>query len=318
MPKVNQVVTLKASEIVNPPKMLRVASTEDADVHELGQKLSSVGQLEPVVVYYDSNNKIYLSGNGNRRCTAAQWLEQNGESVKDLNPGEILAIVKGIDVTPEQILLEQISANEENKTTTGKQYGQAIHTLVSESNLSVEKISDELGVSKASIYKWIKALNLGEDILDKIKEGTISLNVAEKAAKKFKRLTPEQQSEVMDKAEKLPASDFSEWHEDFLKNVTPAKKKAEFTRKMKPMTKQEMVLELENAEADFAEDASGVNEGRVLALRTILHCTEEEVAEQRAEWEAKAKKKDSKSPEALRAKAEKLMAEAAAAETKSN
>jgi len=316
--QVNEVKVVRAEELVAAPRNLRVSSTEDTHIHEFAAKLESVGQLSPVVVYYDKKNDVLVKGDGDRRTKACFYLEEQGSNIKDLNPGEIRVIiariVEDIEAEASSILLDQISANEAAHTTSGRDYGKAIHTLVTECDMTIDGVGQELGLSRSSIYKWVKALNLGEAILDKIKAGDISLNVAEKAAKKFRKLNEEQQAEVLDKAESLPLGEFTEWHEDFLENAATPKKTAEFTVKYRPLKKDELIAELENAEAEFASDSTPLNEGRLLGLQIALQVTEEEVAEQRADWETKQAKKNSKSPESLRSKAQKLLEEAEAAE----
>lgn len=317
MATVNEVVVMNVEDLISPKELLRTHSPEDANIQEFASKLETVGQNTPVLGYVDLATGDIIHGDGSRRMTACKYLTDQGSSIAGLKAGEIRVFIKGTtnEYDSAKILLDQISSNEENKTTTGKEYGNSIYTLVNDYNMPYTDIAERLQVSVSTVYKWIKALNLSDDILDEIKSGELSLNKAAAAAKNFTKFSEEEQEEILKRAKDMPMEDFKEWHEDKLKELRKGSKKNEFTVKYSKLPKKEEVITmLHNAEAEFDEDATEANEAVMRTYQSLLGVTPEQVEEQRKIWEQKQAKKKAGSVEALKAKQVALQEKIAEAE----
>jgi ParB family chromosome partitioning protein len=174
----------------DPNQPRQVFDAESID--RLAKSLLSRGQLQPIRVRWDQEQGKYLILAGERRWRAAMLAGM--ESLQ--------AVVVERDLSPSEILQEQLVENCLREDLQPIEQAQAFRELMGANGWSARKLADELNLANSTVVKALALLDLATGVQEKVEAGELAPAAAYEISKLDR---PEDQLEVAGRivAEKL-------------------------------------------------------------------------------------------------------------------
>ena len=141
---------------------------DDAALKSLATDLNRRGIRQPLVV--SRHGDKYRIVAGERRYRAAL------EAGLDTVPVRL--------IEPEDVLEEQLIENLQREDLNPVDEADAIHVFRSERDLSVRETAERLGLSKSSVDRKLKIVDMTDSVRDKLRAGEISYHEAEQLSKR--------------------------------------------------------------------------------------------------------------------------------------
>lgn len=134
---------------------------DEEKIKILCESIKNYGVLQPIVVKPDDNGK-YMIIAGERRFRASTMAKQD----------HIPAIIKDIPMRDimEIALIENLQREDLNSIEEGLAY----KSLIDHYHVTQEEISEAVGKSRPHITNTIRLLNLGQEVIDMIEEGSLT------------------------------------------------------------------------------------------------------------------------------------------------
>jgi ParB family chromosome partitioning protein len=183
--------TIRLENLARDPEQPRqVFDAESLD--RLAKSLISRGQLQPIRVRWSQEQGKYLIVAGERRWRAAMLAGM--ESLQ--------AVVIERELTPAEILQEQIVENCLREDLQPIEQAQAFRVLMETNGWSARRVGEELNMANSTIVKALALLDLAPAVQEQVETGKIAPAVAYEVSK---LQSAEEQLEVADRvlSEKL-------------------------------------------------------------------------------------------------------------------
>lgn len=285
-------------------------ATEDHIV-ELAIDICNRGLLNLLTLVPNANEEgTYIVSDGARRMTALKLIKAGTNPLvkgpyADI-PDEMSFQVH--DVQSElDTLADQIAGNAQIKQTMKKSYIDGLHRIVSSGTMDVDTLGAKIGMTPEYIWKLFKTLRLGDELLKRAEEDGVSItNLITFAKNLAGKLDEDGMTEWYEFAKDSTVKEFAKLVE---KKVDAVAKEAKGQPRVEPtfeltpklLSKDELTMLLTQATAAFAEDASPVNQARLIALQEIWQIDEVTAQQREAAW--LANQDDKKAKAAIRKEA---------------
>jgi len=174
--------TIRLENLARDPDQPRqVFDAESLD--RLAKSLLSRGQLQPIRVRWSQEQGKYLILTGERRWRAAMLAGM--ESLQ--------AVVVERELTPAEILQEQLVENCLREDLQPIEQAQAFRVLMDTNGWSARKVADELNMANSTVVKALALLDLAPAVQEKVEAGELAPTAAYEVSKLER---PEDQLEV--------------------------------------------------------------------------------------------------------------------------
>jgi ParB family chromosome partitioning protein len=174
--------TIRLENLARDPEQPRqLFDAESLD--RLAKSLASRGQLQPIRVRWSQEQGKYLIVAGERRWRAAMLAGM--ESLQ--------AVVIERELTPAEILQEQIVENCLREDLQPIEQAQAFRLLMETNGWSARRVGEELNMANSTVVKALALLDLAPAVQEQVEAGKIAPAVAYQVSKLD---TPEDQLEV--------------------------------------------------------------------------------------------------------------------------
>lgn len=267
--------------------------TKDEAVQAMKEDILKRGLLNLMTVS-DNGDGTYTIIDGGHRTKALQELAEEGKWTPEQ---EFQIKEKMSDVA---ILKDQLSGNFNRTGTTNKEAIRAMHRIATETDLTMQEIADEAGLTLAYVQKLFKTLRLPDSVQDAVAENKITVtNFIALSDLAGKVDEDELIEEWVVKAGEETAKDFALSVQEEIDRIKEEakggeRKAPEFVVKKKLISKDELEALLVKAEADFIANSNPTNEAIMNLMKTIWSIDEASVAEQKAAWDKKESDKEAK------------------------
>jgi ParB/RepB/Spo0J family partition protein len=306
--------TIKISEIRENPVALRTVNRQSEEYLGLVQSIKEKGFLGSIIVRSqvdkESNESYYELVDGLHRFCAA----------KDAGLVEI-----GVDIVPlneDQVLEAQIMANIHKIETRPAEYSQQLKRILARNPLMTEaELAKRLGKSPIWISQRLGLTRIdNEQVTELINSGKISLSNAYALAK----LPPDELASFVERAMTLPPDEFIPAVNNRIKEIKEAKRSGQDpeAQSFQPVAHLRKLSEIKK-EMDTPEIGAilietlkikKTTDAFNLAIQWMMHMDPTSIEAQKAEYDAREKKK---AEEAAKRKVEREQKKAADAAKKS-
>ena len=257
---------------------------------------------------------VYYPIDGNRRASAVIHLGSEG-NMKDV----LVNLVDDMDDM--KLLARQVAGNATIKSTTGKEYINALYRLAM-GGLSMDELAAKTGMTKDYILKLMGTLKLGTEILDTLgKPDGMGITNAITLSGLARKLEEDELLEYAEKAKTMSIADFTE---DVMakeaeivearRGITRPEKTFEDTIQLK-LCKRDVLLDMYE-KARFAVEDNGDTSERAEVkfntLKQIFQVDDESLTVLRAEFEKKEAERVEAAKDRKNKRDQKKLADAAA------
>lgn len=142
-------------------------------LEQLADSLNANGLVQPIVVRWDQGRKIYVIIAGERRFRAAQLAGWK----------EIKCDVKPDDISDGEIAELQLTENISRKDLNPIEKANAFTDVINKNGYTARDLAKKVGVNESTISRYVRLLNLSEDIQNQVASGTIPTSIAREAAR---------------------------------------------------------------------------------------------------------------------------------------
>ena len=162
---------IKLSDIQADPNQPRTVF-DPQGLEELGLSIEKKGQRDPILIKRISGPKKYQLINGERRFRA-----HSGNKTL-VERGTIDAIVEGEDLSPKEILLEQIADNSNRKNLSAGDQIATYRRGADELGITAQEFADTEGVSVKTVRRDMELGGLPPAVIHSLNDGDISKELA--------------------------------------------------------------------------------------------------------------------------------------------
>lgn len=291
-----EIKKIKISQIDFMASSLRLHDKEEDHIVELANDIRDRGLLNmPTVV--DKGNGKFVPTDGARRWTALMLLADRNECpLYEEVVGEINMQVKP-DQSDLETLADQIAGNATVKSTANKEYIDGLYKLASQGNFSMDQLAKKAGKSANWIAKLFKTKKIPDAVWEKCEAGKVPMANMITMADIIGKVEGEELEAIVKAAITQPAEEFAITVDDELSVLRELRKEsrgggsAEFSAKEKFIGKDGARLMLAQAENDFIEDSSEVNEAILNVLKKLFSLDEASIAAQKEAFDKKIEDK---------------------------
>ena len=277
---------------------LRTPEQTDGKIISLAKDISVRGLLNPFSVSAQPDGTYKLI-DGAHRLTAIRLNRTNGVTGPDGDDFSKVAVSVKEDMDDNQILADQIAANFNINKTTNMEYVRALYKItVNEdptTRISLDELSEKIGVSVQTILSWFKMLKLPENIGALVGKKLLSTANAIRLSDICRKVDEDELEALTEEAQTLPAAEFTAKVETRLKELRAGKKTSSepiFTPTKKLIAKAQLETLLDQAQTAFDQNGTVAEEAVLNLMKTIFSIDDKSVAEQKAAWDkAQADKK---------------------------
>ncbi len=170
--RVDEACQLRLDRIVPDPHQPRTEFEPEA-LARLAESIQQRGQLQPIRVRYDDATDRYIVVVGERRYRAARLA----------GLPTIMCIVTIEDVSPEQLLEDQLVENALREDLKPIEQARAYRSLLTARGLTQRQLAERLQIGHASIARALSLLELPAPIQDAVESGKIAANTAYELSK---------------------------------------------------------------------------------------------------------------------------------------
>jgi len=157
--KKNEIVFVQ-TESVKPNPFQPREHFDEEELQDLMQSIKEKGVIQPIIVRRIGDNYELIAGERRLRASKMLGLPEIPVIVKEVQDKDSLEIS----------LIENIQRQELNPVEEAR----AFEYLIKKFQVTQEKISEALGVSRASVANLLRILKLPQEIQEEIKKGRIS------------------------------------------------------------------------------------------------------------------------------------------------
>lgn len=155
------------------PNQPRREFPED-DIKLLAASIEKVGLLNPITIRWDSEREKHIIVTGERRYRAAKFLGY--QSIK--------CVFDGQEKSPHLLLQEQLIENCVREGLNDIDRATAFERLRKQNDWTAHQLADALCISKATVSRTLKLLQLSDDIQNDVANGELAPSIAYQIATK--------------------------------------------------------------------------------------------------------------------------------------
>lgn len=295
-----EVRLINLDDVLFQAEALRSHKIDSQDIKDAAEDLMERGLLNlmSVIPSQEQEGKYYVK-DGARRTSALKLLK---------NEGRIPPNMDTIEAVPYQIfpmqdeldnLADMVAGNAQVKKTTSKEFIQAMHKLVTETDLSMEQLSKKVGMKVDYIWKLFKTLKLGEEILKKAQEMSIPITNLITLSELAKKVDNDEMEEWLERAKEETIGEFSKSISERLDLIPKKGRSSEEKFILTPIFigKDSLNMLLTQTQIKFEQTGDPIDEARYELMKEIYQIDEPTAHKREKEWEKKQDEKARKSAE---------------------
>lgn len=319
---VNAVTTrvIEIDSIIQIATPLRSHKMTDSDVLDTADSIFNKGLLQPPTVSFrdmPDGSVACMLVDGLKRLTSCKVLKSQNKWGQSITVIELAR-----NMTDEQILADQMTANANQKVTLPREFVLSISRLLGDNGYDIPALVKQTGISKDKLNNILKASALPEEARNALHDGRVSLKNAVTLAEYINSVPVNERAHYVEMAETLNSTELRQKLETDKQSRIASKKASlngesvnvfvpipRFAGKDKvTQSYEEIKREVESTQAPSKSLLA-----RYEVLKTLMGMDDDTLAIRKAEWEADmlAKKQKAEASQAdeiakLRAKAERL------------
>ena len=143
---------------------------EAESIVRTGESLREHGQLQPILVRYDTTAKVFVIIDGERRWRAAN----------EIGLEKLLCLIETADLTPADLLIRQTVANDLREDLNDVERANVLRFLIDELGLEAQQAADRLKMSKSRASRCLSLLKLDPQVQELVKSGDLPSSTANK------------------------------------------------------------------------------------------------------------------------------------------